>query len=705
MDNSLEALMCPKSVAVVGASRSRESIGGEIFANLVRRPFAGPAYPINPNATDVQGVRAYPNVAALPARVDLAIVAVPATAAVSVVEQCADAGVQAVVMITAGFREAGGPGALAEQRMLTIARERSMRIVGPNCLGVLNTDPAVALHGTFATDWPPGGKVSVASQSGAIGIALLDEARDHGIGIRQFVSLGNEMDVSAEDLLEYWEYDNGTQVILLYLESFPTPRRFLEVARRVTRNKPVIVVKSGRTPAGARAAGSHTGSLTTKDVLVDALLTQAGVVRVSTLEELFDAAAFLSSDHGGVPGRRVAVVTNAGGPGILTADACEARGLAIPVLNKRTVDALECVAPGGAAHNPLDLLAGASAAVFDVAIPIVLADRGIDALIVECVPTTSTDVRDFARVVVRAREHAQKPIVTCIMGKHGVSEAQQILRAAHVPTYSLPEAAASALRAGVSHAERCRTERDTSPTAAYSAPLRTFEKVGTSADRWLKPEEVANLFDAFGLQVVPSLQVEDAAEAVRAADSLGWPVALKVVSKSVLHKSDVGGVILGLSTAASVRDAVATLHRRMEAAGHAQDIDGFLVQPMAPSGIEMFIGATRDPGFGPAIAFGTGGVELELWNDVIVRLAPLSHSDAVSMVNAVRGHKLLDGFRGRPRGDRQAVANAIVRASHLMEVVPDVLDLDINPLLVLEPGRGAAAVDARVRVRCPVAGA
>jgi acyl-CoA synthetase (NDP forming) len=465
----------------------------------------------------------------------------------------------------------------------------------------------------------------------------------------------------------------------------------------VTRTKPVIVVKSGRTAAGARAAGSHTGALATKDVLVDALLTQAGVVRVSTLEELFDAAAVLSSDHGGVAGRRVAIITNAGGPGILTADACEARGLTVPVLDKRTLDALECVAPGGAAHNPLDLLAGASAGAFDVAIPIALGDPGVDALIVECVPTTSTDVRDVARVVARAREYAQKPIVACIMGKHGVSEAQQILRAAHVPTYSLPESAASALRAGVSHAERCRTE--TAITTARPTPVRTFEKLGTATDRWLKPEEVANLFDAFGLQVVPSLQVEDAAEAVRAADSLGWPVALKVVSKSVLHKSDVGGVILGLSTAASVRDAVATLHRRMEAAGHAQDIDGFLVQPMAPSGIEMFIGATRDPAFGAAIAFGTGGVELELWNDVIVRLAPLSHPDAISMVNAVRGRKLLDGFRGRPRGDRQAVANAIVRASHLMEMVPDVLELDINPLLVLEPGRGAAAVDARVRVR------
>jgi acetyl coenzyme A synthetase (ADP forming)-like protein len=695
MRHPLDALLRPRSVAVVGASRSRASVGGEIFANLVCRPFEGAVYPVNPGADCVQGVRAYPNVAALPGPPELAVVAVPPRAVVPVLEQCAAAGTKAAVVITAGFGEAGEAGRRDEERVRAIAKASSMRIVGPNCLGVLNTDPEVALHATFATAWPPQGGVSIASQSGALGIALLDQAQEHGIGVRQFVSLGNGADLAPEELLEYWERDPKTSVILLYLESVAHPRRFLEVARRVTRSVPVVAVKSGRSIAGARAAGSHTGALATKDVLIDTLLAQAGVVRVATLEELFDAATLFASRQGSF-GRRVAVITNAGGPGILTADACEARGLAIPSLLDLTVAALEGAVPGVAAGNPLDLLAGATAATFDAAIPLVLGDAGVDEVIVECVPTTTTDVRDVAKYVAAARTFADKPIVACVMGKHGVDEARAILRKAKVPVYALPESAATALRAAAGHCENAERAGAAEEVARPAMPHPLPSLQPATESRWLGPPEICDLLGAFGIRLLAPTEVRDADEAVRAAETIGWPVALKVVSKGVLHKSDVGGVVLGIPDADRLKAAAAAIERGLRSSDRR--LDGFLVQPMAPRGVEMFVGATRDAAFGSVIAFGTGGVQLELWNDVVCRLGPLSPADARAMLDSVRGRKLLDGFRGGPAGDREALAEAIVRVSALMEVMPRVLELDINPLLALEPGRGVVALDARVRV-------
>ncbi len=695
MRHSLDALLRPRSVAVIGASRSRTSVGGEIFANLVCRPFEGTVYPVNASADCVQGVRAYPNVGALPEPADLAVVAVPSRAVVPVLEQCAAAGTKAAVVVTAGFGEAGAVGRRDEERVRAIAKASAMRIVGPNCLGVLNTDPEVALHATFATAWPPQGGVSIASQSGALGIALLDQAQEHGIGVRHFVSLGNGADVAPEELLEYWEHDPKTCVILLYLESVAHPRRFLEVARRVTRSVPVVAVKSGRSISGARAAGSHTGALATKDVLVDTLLSQAGVVRVATLEELFDAATLFASRQG-TYGRRVAVVTNAGGSGILTADACEARGMVIPSLLDLTVGALDGAVSGVAAGNPLDLLAGATAATFDAAIPVVLGDAGIDEVIVECVPTTTTDVREVAKCIAAARAYADKPIVACVMGKHGVDEARAILRKAKVPVYALPESAAVALRAAVAHCENAQR-----PTAAEDASRPATPRLPASLrsvteSRWLEPWETSELLGAFGIRLLAPTPVRDSDEAARAAETIGWPVALKVIAKGVLHKSDVGGVVLGIPNADRLRAAADGIERALRS--RDRTVDGFLVQPMAPRGVEMFVGATRDAAFGSVIAFGTGGVQLELWNDVVCRLGPLSGADARAMIESVRGRRLLDGFRGGPAGDREALAEAIVRVSGLMEALPQVLELDINPLLALEPGRGVVALDTRIRV-------
>jgi len=636
---SLRALLAPRTVAVVGASRSRTSVGGEVFANLVCRPFAGPVYPVNVAASHVQGVRAYSSVNEVPDTIDLAIVAVPAAETPRVIAACAEAGAKSAVVVTAGFGEAGDEGARAQAAIAATARKAGMRLVGPNCLGVVSTDPGVALHAAFATGWPPRGNVSIASQSGPLGIALLDEARDHGIGVRHFVSLGNEADVSAEDLLEYWEDDAETRVILLYLEVFRDPRRFLEVARRVSRTKPIVVVKSGRSPAAAGAAGSHTGALATRDAVVDALLTQAGIFRAATLEELFDAATLLNS--GSMPaGKRVAIVTNAGGPGILAADACQARGLAVPPFDDATARALAGVLLQPSVRNPVDLLASARPETFDSVLPIALGDHGIDAVLVACVPTSSAEVTDVARVIARARGYAVKPVIACVMGKRGVDQARTILHEARVPVYSLPESAASALaaaagRAGPASGAESAAKAPGLETQGARARVLARTRGGEGKEgRWLAPDETATLLDAFGIRCIPVVQAADAGAAA----------------------------------------------------------------PAAPRGVEMFVGATRDAAFGPIVAFGTGGVALELWNDVVLRLAPVTDAEARWMLDAIRGRRLLDGFRGGPRADRDALADAILRVSRLMEEVPEVADVDLNPLVALEPGQGVVAVDARVRV-------
>jgi acetyl coenzyme A synthetase (ADP forming)-like protein len=698
MRTPLEALLRPKSVAVVGASRSRASVGGEIFANLVRRPFAGTVYPVNASAHEVQGVRAYSAIAEIPEPVDLAVVAVPAPQVQAVLQQCTTAGTKAAVVVTAGFGEVGAAGMDTQGQLLRVARAASLRIVGPNCLGVLNTDPEVALHATFATAWPAAGNVSVASQSGALGAALLDAAAEHGIGIRNFISLGNEVDVSAEDLLEYWENDPGTRVILLYLETIRDPRRFLEIARRITRSKPIVAVKGGRNAASSRAAGSHTGALATKDVLVNALLSQAGVVRVSTLEALFDAATLLTTQPGRV-GRRIAIVSNAGGPGVLTADACEARGLLVPPFDNGTADAIKGAVPGIATGNPLDLLDGAVAQTFEAVLPLALGDPGIDTVIVEWVPTTMTDVGAVATAIAAARRYAKKPIVACIMGKRGVDEARATLAKSRVPTYTLPESAAAAVRAGVDYAVAASPRHTEGHAHVMSPSSWRLPPMGPCKERWLDAAEIADLLHAFGLRCLPSVIVQDSESAIQAAEMFGWPVALKIVAPAVIHKSDIGGVLLSLPNPMAIRDGISILRQRMERAGQGRDLDSILVQPMAPRGVEMFLGATRDPVFGPAIAFGTGGVQVSLWNDLSVRLAPVCEDEAARLVDSVRGRVLLDGYRGGPRGDRQALAAAILQVSRLMDAVPEVLELDLNPLLALEPGRGVVAVDARVRVR------
>ncbi len=712
----LDAIFRPRSVAVIGASRRPGSIGAAIFRNLLEHGFEGPVYPVNPSAHVVQSVLAYPSVGAIPGEVDLAIIAIPARDTLAAVEECGRKGVRGVVVITAGFKETGPEGTERELALRDTARKYGMRMVGPNCLGVLNTEKGISLDATFAPAWPPAGPVAFSSQSGALGLAILETAGALGLGISHFASVGNKADVSGNDLLEYWERDPGTGVILLYLESFGNPRRFTQIARRVARSKPIAAVKSGRTRSGARAASSHTGSLAGADNAVDALCHQSGVIRTDTIEELFDVAMLLATQP--LPkGARVGILTNAGGPAIMASDACEFQGLEMPGLTNATMTALRVFLPPEASvKNPVDMIASAAPASFEMSVQLMLADPNLDALLVIYVPPLVTTPIEVATAIVRgakaaaveltARGEAPKPVLSCFMGAHGVPEGLRSLQEGHIPSYPFPESAAKALARTVRYA-RWRTQPEGREVHFDDIDLGSARAVVQSAlhraepgqSAWLSPEETRALLAAAGIPGVPTVPAATAGEAAQAATRMGFPVAVKLASRTLTHKTEVGGVTLDLANEAEVRRAFAEIGRKLDEKGLRDQMDGVTVQPMVSDGVEAIVGMTHDPSFGPVLMFGLGGVYVELLRDVTFRVHPVTDRDAAEMVRAVRGAKLLDGWRGAPPADTAALEEAILRLSQLVGDIPEIVELDLNPLKVLPRGKGCMAVDARVAVR------
>ena len=700
MNRPLDAVLKPRSVAVIGASRERGSISGEVFHNLVSQGFPGPVYPVNRSAAVVQSVAAYPSILDVPGEVDLAVISVPRDGVLAAARECAQKGVRGIVVLTAGFAETGTKGREIQEELKTVVRGAGMRMIGPNCLGLLNTDPAVNLNATFAPTWPPHGRVAFSSQSGAIGLTILDYARDLGIGISQFVSMGNKADTSGNDLLEYWEDDPNCGVILLYLESLGNPARFMQIASRVARKKPIAVVKSGRTEAGARAASSHTGALAGLDVAVDALLGQAGVLRTDTMEELFDVAMLLANQP--VPeGSRVGILTNAGGPAIMASDACESRGLSIPPLSEKTVAELTSFLPPEAStKNPVDMIASATPASFERALKLLLADGAVDSVIVLFVPPLMTEAADVAAAIRRGGAGAKKPVVTCFMGTHGIPAALSSLREGRFPSYAFPEAAALALSRAVRYGrwlaqppgripELPGLDADAARTALRRAPPGS----------WLSAADVRRVLSAYGIRAPKEEVASDATGAAAAAARIGFPVALKLASETITHKTEVGGVVLGLTNAEAVYEAFTAIRQNLARTGREREMAGALVQEMVPRGVETFVGVTQAPGYGSLLGFGIGGVAVEVWKDVAFRVAPITDRDAASMLDQIRGARLLDGFRGGPRADRAALVATLLSVSQMVGDLPEIAEMDINPLVAFEPGRGVIAVDARIRVR------
>jgi acyl-CoA synthetase (NDP forming) len=639
----------------------------------------------------------------IPGTVDLAFIVVPSRYVNEVVRECAEKGVRGVVVISAGFTETGEAGSEMERELLNIVRDAGMRMVGPNCMGLLNTDPAVSLDGQFGPIMPRPGNVSMSSQSGALGLAILDYATHLNIGISTFVSVGNKADVAGDDLLLFWEGDPNTDVILLYLESFGNPRRFSRIARRIAKKKPIVAVKSGRTMAGARAASSHTGSLASLDVAVDALFRQAGVIRVSTLEELFDVTALLANQP--VPqGDRVAVVTNAGGPAILAVDALVSQGLRVPEFSQALQAELRgFLSDQAAVANPVDMIAAAGPDQYRQAIDVLLRSDEVDALITLFIPASDVGVSDTATAIREAGEASpDDKTFLCVYMQSGGAPTELSSPDVGFPTFAFPERAAKALRKATTYAEwLARPEGKfiefddiDAAGARYVVDAAIGSDDGDDDEGiWLDPDAVDALLEAYGIAIPRAQVVTNIEDAVAFGEELGGPIVLKVIAPSAVHKSDVGGVALDVSGARNIEAAYA------QVTGAVPDPEGVLVQEFILGGHEVLIGMVEDPTFGPLIVFGLGGVFVELIGDVVFRIHPLTDLVASEMIQDVKSARLLEGYRGGEPGDIDAVIDTLLRVSALIEDVPEIIEMDLNPVKVGTPGSGVRIVDARIKVR------
>lgn len=697
-NNDLDAIFRPRSVAVIGAGREATSMSGRLFRNLLAS-FQGPVYPINPKASEIAGVQSFLTILDVPDTVDLAFVVVPFRSALVAIGQCLKKPVRGLVVITAGFSETDAAGQQLQQELLKLVRAAGIRMIGPNCFGVFNTDPAVQLHGTFASESTPRGNIGIGSQSGALGLVIPEYLRQWNVGASTFASIGNKADVSENDLLSYWRDDPATEVILLYLESFADPREFRRIAADVSPHKPIVALKAGRTQAGARAASSHTAALASSDRAADALFSQAGVVRVATLPELFDVTTLLARQP--LPrGRRVAVLTNAGGPAILCADALAARGLTLPEFSHELQDKLRSfLRPETSVGNPIDLIATIDPLEYRRCLQLVMSSSEVDAVITIYVSRESGTSQAIARAIREVTEsHGRDKTSLAVFMQLGEMPAELHGDTTRVPSYLHPEAAASALAHAVEYAERrARPQGEVVPFA----DIRTDDcrrivssalvRLGPSGG-WLEPEGVASLLAAAGLPMPRSRLVQSADDAVATASEWQSAIVLKVVSPTVLHKTDVGGVVVNIRGESAVREAFDQVLRA------AADARGVLVQEFVADGHEVLIGVTRDPQFGHLITFGLGGVLVELLNDVACRMAPLTNRDADEMLVSLRTSPVLSGYRGRPAADVAALRDALLRMSALVTVVPEIAELDLNPIKTLAPGRGMFAVDARIRI-------
>lgn len=687
---SMQPFFEPRHVAVVGASRERGKIGAEILHNLIASGFTGTVVAVHPTASTIDGVRAYRRVTDIPESIDLAIVVVPAPSVLAAVDDCIARKVRAICVISAGFGECGEEGRALEASLVNRIRDAGCRLIGPNCMGLLNTDPQVRLNATFSPVFPPHGRVAMSTQSGALGLAILDYTRKLNIGISSFVSVGNKPDVSSNDLIQYWAEDPQTSVILLYLESFGNPRKFAEIARRVGRHKPIVAVKAGRSTAGARAASSHTGALSSGDTVVEALFRQAGVIRTERLEEMFDVAALLANQP--LPrGKNVAILTNAGGPGILAADACEAHGLQLPAVSEKTRAALRSFLPAAASvGNPVDMLASAPAEHYRRALTALLEDPAIDSVITIFIPPLVTDPADVATAIREASKGVtDKPILGVFMRAEGAPATLS-----PIPCYAFPESAAIALARVAAYATWRERPIEPVPT------LERFDRAGVRAvvervlargGGWTASDEATELLTASGIRVAPSRVAADMSAALVCASEIGYPVALKALGPTLLHKTERQAVVLNLTTPSELRAAYEDLTRRL-----GSDMTGVLVQKMIAKGVEMIVGTVHDPLFGPVIACGTGGTLVDVIADTAFRLHPLTVSDALEMVNDLRGARLLRGYRGAPAADAPALQDVLLRVSALVEAAPEIQELDLNPVIVLSSG--AVAADWRVRI-------
>lgn len=697
---TLDGLFRPRSIAVIGASRKKGHLARELLHNIVAYEFEGKVFPVNPRSDVVHSIKCYPSVTDVPDDVDLAVLVVPRDHVLAAAEECGRKGVKGLVVISSGFREIGKEGVERERQLLEVLRRHGMRMIGPNCMGIINTDPEVRMNATFAPSPPARGKIGFLSQSGAMGVAILESANRLGLGISMFASMGNKADVSGNDLLRYWEDDPDTEIVLMYLESFGNPRNFTQIARRVTRKMPVIAVKAGRTAAGAAAAASHTGALAGAEVAVDALLSQCGVLRAGTVAELFDYALAFNSQP--LPkGRRIALLTDAGGPAIMATDALVAAGLELADLSEATRTELAVgLSPDASVRNPVDMLGQASGEDYARCLRRLLADPGVDAVICLYVPPVMHDPVEVAHSIFGAAQGADKPVLCVLMARDEVLAAIQARGGPSLPVYEFPESAARALAAMARYREMRERDPGVLPTFAVdrAAAESVFRAAAAEGREHLSVVEASRVFAAYGLRFARSRLAKDRESLRAAVREVGFPLVMKISSPDIVHKTEIGGVVLDVRSAEDAGVAYDALLHRAKSAHPDARIDGVLCQEMVQGGRQMIVGMSHDPAFGPLLMTGLGGIYVEVLRDVAFRIHPITDRDARDMVDSLRAAPLLRGVRGERPVSVDAYVEALLRVSQLVGDFHGLRELDVNPFVVGETPEESVAVDARIRI-------
>ena len=707
----LDAVFSPQSIAIVGASATPGKVGHDIFANILKGGYTGTVYPVNPGSKSILCVKAYKTITDIPDPVELAIIILPPALALTSVEQAIKKGVKGVVVVSAGFREVGGKGAEMEDKLIALCREAGVRLVGPNCLGVINPLAAVRMNASFSSRMPQAGNISFISQSGALCTAVLDFAADRDFGFSKFISIGNKADVDELDLLRYLHRDLDTDVIMIYLEALGRGPEFIKAVKEITsgdRPTPVIAIKSGRTSAGARAAASHTGSLAGSEALYDAIFEQAGIIRVDTIDELFDfASAFACKKESALgkvvrkipSGRRVAIVTNAGGPGILATDMTMSSGLELARFSDKTMKVLASHLPASAnIHNPVDVIGDANYDRYENALSAVINDDGVDGALVILTPQSMTDAKGTARVIVKTARRSSKPVLSCFMGIVDVSAGVEYLQKYGYPVYKFPENAAKSFAALLKYSRwlnrqklpQFKFEHDKKRAAAL------IKKCLEAGKTQLGELDSVELLKCYGFNVLPTKLAKTAEQAVDLASDMKFPVVMKISSPQILHKSDAKGVVVGLTTGDKVKEAFEQIVSNARIYDPDAVIDGVLVVKMAAPGEEVILGVNRDPVFGPLLMFGLGGIFVEVFKDVEFRLAPVGRNEARRMIKNIKGYELLNGFRGSPVADVKSIEKALVSISDMVMDHPEIMEMDINPMMVHEKGCGATVADCRI---------
>jgi acetate---CoA ligase (ADP-forming) len=702
--DNLRMLFWPRSIAVVGASNREGTVGRELFANILMNGYTGVVYPVHLTAKSILGVKAYPSVLHVPDEVDLAVIIVPAVAVPAAMEECGQKGVKSAIVISAGFKELGEQGRLLERKVKEKADKYNIAMVGPNCFGMINTDPRVRLNSTFGRIMPGHGNIAFISQSGALGIAALEFAKARDIGLSKFISIGNKADVNENDLLSFLKDDDETDVLLLYLEDLKDPREFMDLARLITgeagRTKPILAIKSGRTTEGAKAASSHTGALAGSDAAYDAFFEQCGILRVESLSDLFEYAIAFANQP--IPKQnRVAIITNAGGAGIMATDAAIRSGLKLAQLAEETKQTMRAGLPLSASvANPVDVLGDSDEKRYAFALKHLLADPNVDGVVTIWTPTLMAETEAVARGIAEVAKDAGKPVLGCLMS---LGEPRKIAEAlGGIPSYTLPETAVKTMSMLAYYGtwlNRPRTEVKHFDTVKTARVKELVELVKSRERKFIAEPEAHEILACYGLPTLPSALVKTPDEAVEAARKIGYPVVIKIVSPDVLHKTEFGGVRVNIAGDMALRSEYALLLKTVNERRPGADIWGVFVQKMAPKGREFILGMNRDPQFGPLLMFGMGGIMVELLKDVTFRVAPVRELSAQTMLTEIKGYKLITGFRGEPPADGDKIVESIERLSQLVMDFPELDEVDINPFVAYEKGKGAVCLDARILIK------